>query len=116
MRQLSSIAIAAICFVVAAPSLPAQSEADPAAQILQQARAAAGEQKLAALKSLTVEGKTKRQIRMNRGGEMQTMTRESEFTLDFLVPDKYVRRETTEVTPWARAVTSQTSPASTAPR
>lgn len=96
--KLLVILIATACSAaMAASPARAQGEAEQAQQVLQQARAAAGGEKLAALQSLTVEGKTKRQMRMNRGGEAQTVTRESEFTADFLMPDKYVRRDTTEV-------------------
>lgn len=63
------------------------AQTDKAQQILAQARAAmGGENKLAAVKSLSVAGKYQRAVGgMQMGGELE---------LDFLLPDKYLRSDT----------------------
>ncbi len=94
----------AVCFaglvaaLLAAPAARAAVPQDEAAEkVLAAARGAAGgDAKLRAVQSLSVSGKTKRQARMNFGGGDQTVVRESEWDADFLLPDKYVRKETSE--------------------
>jgi hypothetical protein len=69
--------------------------------------AAGGEAKLKAVQSLSWSGKAKRQSRMmmGGGGEAQTVVRESDFDADALLPDKYVRKESSELMMGASAAT-----------
>ncbi len=97
IRILGFLVTTLLAALTASPALAQGSGADAAQQVLAQVRQAAGGEKLAALQSLSVEGKVKRQVRMNRGGEAQTMTRESELQMDFMMPDKFLRRETSEM-------------------
>ena len=97
MRILQAVCLAALVAVPAGQSLAAPQDA-AAEKVLAAAReAAGGDAKLRAVQSLSVSGKTKRQARVNFGGSgEQTVVRESEWDADFLLPDKYLRKETSE--------------------
>jgi hypothetical protein len=97
MKMVQAVCLAA---VMAAPlgspvaAVPKDAAAD---KVLAAAReAAGGEARLRAVQSLSISGKTKRQARVNFGGGEQVVVRESEWDADFLLPDKYVRKETSE--------------------
>lgn len=82
----------------------AQDSPEAQAQaILKQARdAAGGDAKLKAVQSLNFSGKSKRVTRMMIGGgsggaQPAPMIQESDFEVDVLAPDKYVRKDTREI-------------------
>ncbi len=103
MRRYLILCVAV--FLVGICNSPAAAQDSPESQgqkILAQAReAAGGEAKLRAVQSLAWSGKSRRQVMMRMGGggggEGQSMMREAEFESEALLPDKYQRKDTTEI-------------------
>lgn len=88
MRRVLSASLTAAFLLALATAATAQDSADRARQLIEQARAALGGEKIKAIQSLSVSGKYRRIVQ----ADMPEMA--GEIEIDFLLPDKYVKTET----------------------
>jgi hypothetical protein len=88
MRRVISASLAAALLIAAATIATAQDKAARANELIQQARASLGGEKLSSIQSLSISGKYRRILQPDApemAGEME---------IDFLLPDKYLKTET----------------------
>ncbi len=117
MKLARPIALAALGTLLCSTTAAAQDSPEAQAQaILKKARdAAGGEAKLKSIQSLSYNGKSKRMVRMmmmTGGGDSQQQPapslQENDFEVDILAPDKYVRRDTREISNMAATLITHT--------